>query len=333
MRTLFINPVDQRPRAFWRLLIHGVAWVVTLLFVLLPFVILDSAMKGSQILAGHSLLGHLTLTLGILAAVLITLLWISFRVDRRPIEDYGLRIDRIWWRDYGAGFLFGALQMLAIFGVLFAGHWIRVSAIHFTSAVALSLAANLVLHLVVGFEEELLSRGGLLITLEELLRVKRVPQIVATIAAMLLTSTLFGLMHKDNPNATTVSTCFLIFAGVALAIPVLLTRQLGFSMGAHASWNFFQGAILGFPVSGTTFAKPIIDSNPIGPQLLTGGAFGPEAGVVALLVNALSLVAVYAYVKKTRGRAAILPPPQLPHIEKAGEGIVPPPALQEIEAV
>jgi succinate-semialdehyde dehydrogenase/glutarate-semialdehyde dehydrogenase len=133
---------------------------------------------------------------------------------------------------------------------------------------------------------------------------------VATALAMLVTSSVFGLMHAGNPNASAVSNVNLIVAGVALAIPVLLTRQLAISMGAHTTWNFVQGAVFGFPVSGQDLATPIVDSEPTGPLHLTGGAFGPEAGVLALVAEVLFIIAVVVYVKRTRGAARVLPPPE-----------------------
>jgi hypothetical protein len=78
----------------------------------------------------------------------------------------------------------------------------------------------------------------------------------------------------------------------------LRTRQLWLSIGLHFSWNFFLGPIFGFPVSGIT-SFTLLQVEISGPDLFTGGAFGPEAGLVVLPAQALGFLIVWA---ATRGR-------------------------------
>jgi len=312
MRTLFFSPDDPaRPRPAWRALVHSGAWFVVLLLLMLPAIGIDSALGGEALREGEAD-SHLPFTLLMCTAALIAARLLARRMDHRPIADYGLRLDRSWGRDYLVGLAFGALQMTFVFGVLRAGGWIEIESIQLTSAIAIGLLVDFLVHLCVGFGEELTSRGGLLVNLEEMFRFSRLHPAVPAFLATAITSTIFGMMHAGNPNASSISTFNLVVTGVALAIPVLLTRQLAISMGAHTSWNFMQGAILGFPVSGQLLVKPVIDTEATGPPFLTGGAFGPEAGVLMFVADALLVAATIVYVKKTRGRVAILPPPPLP---------------------
>lgn len=126
-----------------------------------------------------------------------------------------------------------------------------------------------------GFREELLFRGILFRWIEEF---------GGTWAALAVTSALFGIVHIGNPNATWFSSfCIAVEAGILLGGAYMVTRSLWFPIGLHAAWNFTQGEIFDVPVSG-------LDSNGLvvatlrGPDWLSGGTFGLEASIVALLV-------------------------------------------------
>jgi hypothetical protein len=321
MRRIFFSPADPtRPRPFWRAIVHGGAWIPVVLLLMLPLFGLDELLGGAALSDPDDEDAHVVFTFAMWGTALIATRFLARHMDARPIADFGLRLDRQWGRDYLAGLAIGALPMAAIFLVLYAGGWIVVDAVQLTTAIFIGLLVDLIAHFGVGFGEELTSRGPLMLNLEETFRFSRLHPIVPAFLAIAITSTMFGLMHAGNNHASAISNVNLIFAGVALAIPVLLTRQLGISMGAHTSWNFVQGAIFGFPVSGHVLVTPVIDSREVGPDVLTGGAFGPEAGVLSLAGDALIIALTILYVKKTRGRVAILPPPELPPQTKtAGE--------------
>lgn len=329
MRTLFVSPADPgRPRPFWRVVIHSCAWVIVLFALLIPFIALDIALGGHALTGGEAN-NRVLFTFATFGAALIATRFVTRHIDARPIGDYGLRLDRQWGRDYAAGLGFGAAQMLFVFGVLYAGGWVEIEAVQLTHAIALGVLIDLAAHFGVGIGEELLSRGPLFVNLEETFRIRRLHPVAPALLATAITSTMFGLMHAGNDHASTISNVNLIFAGVALAVPVLLTRQLGISMGAHTSWNFVQGAILGFPVSGHVAVEPIIDTEAAGPRLVTGGAFGPEAGVLMFAADALLIALTIVYVKKTRGRVAILPPPQpRPRKTATAEHVLDSPAVE-----
>lgn len=120
--------------------------------------------------------------------------------------------------------------------------------------------------------------------------------------ALAVSAAFFGLAHAANPGATVFSSfAVAIEAGVLLAIAYLATRRLWLPIGIHAGWNFAEGAIFGTSVSGTGHAASIVHATLSGPSLLTGGAFGPEASVEAILVCVLASVVLYRLeVKRTR---------------------------------
>ena len=111
-----------------------------------------------------------------------------------------------------------------------------------------------------------------------------IERFAGTWAGLAVSSALFGAAHLANPAATWTSTIFIaVEAGVLLGGIYMLTRNLWLPIGVHAAWNFTQGGIFGVPVSGLP-DHGIIDSTLRGPEILSGGPFGLEASVIALVV-------------------------------------------------
>lgn len=301
---LFVSPADPtRIRAGWRVIIH-----FTIFFLLMIVFVLVFDGVASLIIGGHPRNRSLLVVYAMVLATVLTTMFAAKRLDHRPMRDYGLAFDKRWLRDYMFGFAAAAVQMTLIFAFLASGGWIHFTIARGATSISLALLSGFVLHLGVGFEEELMTRGYQLLNIEEGFR-GWMPQSGAAILAVIVTSVFFGFLHAGNPYASTVSDVNLIFAGISLAAPVLLTRQLGMSMGAHTAWNFFQGPVFGMAVSGNHRFASLFITTSGGPEVLTGGAFGPEAGVVSLVAEALFIVAAILYVRMTRGRASILPPP------------------------
>ena len=102
--------------------------------------------------------------------------------------------------------------------------------------------------------------------------------------ALALTSALFGVAHVFNPNATYFSSfAIAVEAGVLLGGVYMLTRSLWAPIGLHAAWNFTQGEIYDVPVSGID-QNGLVEAKLSGPEILSGGTFGLEASVIALVI-------------------------------------------------
>ena len=126
-----------------------------------------------------------------------------------------------------------------------------------------------------GFAEELLFRGILFRWIEEF---------AGSWVALIVTAGLFGLVHIENPNATWFSSfAIAVEAGLLLGGAYMLTRSLWAPIGLHAAWNFAQGYIFDIPVSGVP-ENGLTQAKLSGPALLSGGQFGLEASVLALVV-------------------------------------------------
>ncbi|MEO6775288.1 MAG: type II CAAX endopeptidase family protein [Kofleriaceae bacterium] len=121
---------------------------------------------------------------------------------------------------------------------------------------------------------------------------------LGTWTALALSAALFGVLHAFSPGATVISTAAIALeAGVILAAAYAFSRRLWLPIGLHAAWNFTEGGVFGASVSGT---RPygLVSSHFSGPALLSGGAFGPEASIVAVLVCLSAGVALIAVARR-----------------------------------
>lgn len=180
--------------------------------------------------------------------------WIAGRfLDRRSFADFGWHLSPGWWRDFGFGLALGVVLMSGIFLVEYLAGWASITST-FTAPEGtsfwLAILGPLLLFICVGIYEELLYRGYLLRNLCEGFNVGRFGARNAVWLAVALTSILFGLGHVMNPNASAISTINIVIAGVFLSYGYIVTRELAIPVGMHISWNFFQGHVFGFPVSG-----------------------------------------------------------------------------------
>lgn len=147
--------------------------------------------------------------------------------------------------------------------------------------------SDVVKTLATGFVEEMLLRA---IVFRLLMRAFGVAW------ALGLSALLFGVLHLLNPNATWFAALAIaIEAGLMLAAFYLLTGRLWMSVGVHAAWNFMQGPFFGARVSGGTETGSLFTSGPVAgaPALLSGGAFGPEASLSAIVVGLVVFVLVW----------------------------------------
>jgi membrane protease YdiL (CAAX protease family) len=250
--------------------------------------------------------------------VVLVGMWITAHLlDRRPFADYGFHLDRVWWIDLGFGLALGALLMVGIFLAEWAAGWVTITATlqtaHSSLSFILAFLQPLALYLAVGIYEELISRGYLLQNLAEGFNWPILKTRGAIVAAWLLSSVIFGLGHADNPNATPVSTFNLILAGIFLGLGYVLTGELAIPIGLHITWNLFQGAVFGFPVSGMASTTTFIAIIQEGPDLWTGGAFGPEAGLLGIFAMFVGSLLTWLWIRWRKGetalRASIAQPP------------------------
>jgi uncharacterized protein len=295
LSKLFISEDERRLRAGWRLALHSLFTVSIMFLFGIPVVLATVFFSGSA--NADRLASSLFLSEVILFPAILISTWVARRfLDRRSFRSLGLKIDRRALFDILLGFIIPALLMGLIFLVELATGWLTINGgigngMEIKDLV-LGIGGSLILYLLVGIGEEILSRGYHLQNLAEGLNLP---------AALLLSSGVFAFLHVGNPHATLISTLGILAAGFFLAYGWVRTGSLWLPIGLHIGWNFFQGTIFGFPVSGTQ-SFHLIDHQVTGPVWVTGGEFGPEAGLIVLPAMLLGTWIIWLY---TRGRKSV----------------------------
>ncbi len=144
-----------------------------------------------------------------------------------------------------------------------------------------------------GVGEELIFRGCIYRLFEDSF---------GSLVALIVSGALFGGLHIFNPHATIVSSAAIALeAGIMLGAAYAATRSLWLPIGIHMGWNFTEGGVFGAAVSGGGGGHGIVSMPLTGPDLLTGGAFGPEASLVSVALWLAISVGLIAWTLK-RGR-------------------------------
>jgi CAAX protease family protein len=211
------------------------------------------------------------IVLGALVACLLG--WAAYRlyvraIERRSAIEFGAQGAA---RELGSGIALGAalfsvvIGVLGAFGVYTATGWRGPQVL--VAPLAISVGAAVI--------EELLFRGAIFRIIEATL---------GTWIALAISALLFGAAHLGNENASWLAAAAIALeAGVMLGAAYVLTRRLWLPIGIHAAWNFTQGGIFSVAVSGGKTIG-LLEATLAGPPWLTGGAFGAEASVVALVL-------------------------------------------------
>jgi membrane protease YdiL (CAAX protease family) len=281
LARIFLSPEEPRLRAGWRLLIQ------TILLVGFGVVVsIASGFLGS--LSGSLLWSQILNFIIITGSVYVARRWL----DKRSFESLGLKLDKHTLLDILAGIGITFVQMGFIYILMLGLGWLTFEGFAWDfdpiNVVISGVVTFFIAFIFVGWNEELLSRGYHLQTIASGLNL---------FWGVVISSAVFGLLHLGNPNATWVSAAGIFFAGVYLAYGYIRTRQLWLSIGLHIGWNFFEGVVFGFPVSGLDiYALTRIKVQ--GPELWTGGAFGPEAGLIVLPSLLLGAGLIYLYTLK-----------------------------------
>lgn len=262
------------------------------------FLVISILFIRSSSLISISWVASLLISLGCFVAAFL----VVKGMDKRPISSIGLEVSKVWWIEFGLGILIAFLAQTIIFSIEYGFSWLEITGYGWQRAGiemwGWSAFTYLMTMLSVGFYEELLFRGYPIRNLAEGFTIEYISPQQASWIAVLFTSILFGFAHAGNPNASTISTFNIILAGFMLAVPFLLTGRLAMSIGVHFSWNWVMGGIYGLPVSGLDGRRSVLQTNEIGPDLWTGGKFGPEAGLLGILGMIFILICILLYARK-----------------------------------
>ena len=214
---------------------------------------------------------------------------------KKYISWYAEDSENLSFRDnmrmMGIGWAVSAIYFLAIIVCLFLCGYYRIVTVEFDVASQLSWLS---LFLLVGVVEEVIFRGILFRLITD----------KWNIAVGLTTSSLlFGLAHLGNPGATLWAALAIALAsGWLFGMAYAYHRTIWVPIGMHWAWNYLEGGVFGCAVSGTPLGYlPLITPRISGADILSGGAFGPEASIICVALGiGISIVYTVLYVKKKK---------------------------------
>ena len=269
--------------------IEGGLWIGSELvgpFSLVIGFLVDFFSPGNGIASIQEFFYHYFLYYELFSFVIILFLFIFWVkvIEKNALSSLGF-VKRNWLKYLGWGIMFSLLQMGVIALVY------QVSGIGSFELNELSLEPILFIlglfpfWLLQGGTEEVATRGWLL---------TRIAARTNLPLAIAISSSLFGFLHLGNSGVTFLSVLNIVLDGVLAGLLFIYTDSIWLVVAQHGTWNYVQGNLLGFQVSGTGAVASIFSfSMGYGPDWLTGGAFGAEGSIITTLVLIVSLVIVY----------------------------------------
>ena len=281
------SPLNTQPNLSCQILRSPPARILLLGFMLLVLMALNGDVMISY--AGEPIKAIVHIVAMAIAGFAVYIGYAVF-IEQRDLSELD---NQSMARELGIGLLIGAGLYTACELILIALGIYRINGLNPLSfmipAIAMALSSSIF--------EELLFRGVLFGSVEKWF---------GSWVALVVSATVFGLTHLINPQGTIEGALFIaVEAGTLLAAAYMLTRRLWMSIGFHMAWNYTQSAIFSSIVSGNDAAQGLIRSTVNGPDYLTGGNFGVESSVLALLLCTTTGVIMLVMAVK---RGEILPP-------------------------
>lgn len=282
---LFLD-AEGHLRSGWRAAMFLLGGQLATTFLALPLVLIQG-------LSGRNLLKLDAVATGVMALGFLLVSWLAVRMERRQLGSLGLRLDRRWALEAGAGVL-GGLLIMVCSALLLRGldgfHWVPAA----LPPAGTVLGAGLT-YTAVAVAEELAFRGyGL----------QRVVAAIGAWRGQVVFALIFALVHAGNPGIQGASGALrgvallnIGLAGLILGLAWQRTGSLALPMGIHLGWNWAQESLLGFRVSGASeavqgFLRPFLHDRP---GWLTGGDVGLEGSVACTVVCAVALAGLLAW--------------------------------------
>jgi membrane protease YdiL (CAAX protease family) len=300
----FIHPVEHRLRAGWRLLLHTLMTLFFTLVIGAALLVLSSALRrlsfnpagGEFVSPVLLLISQISFAAGVTLSTFIARRWL----DRRSFVSLGLSFSWDAILDLVLGILIAGVMMGFIFFLEWMLGWLTITGFGWKDeGLSLLISKSLVtglLFVLVGWTEELLSRGYHLQNLSDGLN---------RFWGIVLSSLIFAVLHLSNPGFSIPALLGLFLSGLFFCYAVFQSRGLWLPIGLHIGWNFFEGTVFGFQVSGIEDFPRFLVQTVSGPEILTGGGFGPEAGLILLPGLAVGVGLVWLWSQRKRKLEAV----------------------------
>lgn len=215
--------------------------------------------------------------------LILFIFWVKV-IEKNSLSSLGF-VKRNWLKYLGWGILLSLLQMGVIALVYQLGGIGTFELNELSLEPILFILGLFPFWLLQGGTEEVATRGWLL---------TRIAARTNLPLAIGISSSLFGILHLGNSGVTFISLLNIVLDGVLAGLLLIYTDSIWLVVAQHGTWNYVQGNLLGFQVSGTGADASIFSfTMGSGPDWLTGGEFGAEGSIITTLVLLLSVVMVY----------------------------------------
>lgn len=266
-------------------LFYVIGTLITM-FLCVPLFLIQKAL-GMEMLEGSLpslFLERLLMLVGYLSAAVLVLRW-----RKLPLSLLGMSL-RGRGKDLLAGLGVAVLLYAVGFGTSLLMGIVEIASVQW---VPRDLLGTLLFFLLVAVTEEVMLRGFVL--------GRMLSAGMNRFVALFLSSVLFSAMHLFNPNFALLPFVNILLAGCLLGASFLYTRNLCFPVVLHWFWNWLQGPVLGYEVSGMDSGETLLTLRLTGSDLLTGGSFGFEGSLLCTVLLVVGTLAIVAYYER-RGR-------------------------------
>ncbi|CEP81244.1 type II CAAX endopeptidase family protein [Paraclostridium sordellii] len=214
------------------------------------------------------------------------------KIEKRKISSIGFEKSG-FFKKYLLGFVIGLILMSIVVLILYLFGFVDINK-NPSQPVGIFAISNvsiiLIGWIIQGGTEEILTRGWLMNVLSARYNVH---------IGLFISSVFFGALHLLNPNVNYIAILNIILVGYLFGLYVLKTNDLWGACGIHSAWNFAQGNLFGFEVSGINVSiGSLLDLNLKGNPFISGGNFGPEAGLCSTVVLLLGIILIFYLDKK-----------------------------------
>jgi len=242
---------------------------------------LEFSESGNKVMSNINLIG---MFLQEIVLIIIPILAWKY-IKKRPLSNMGISSLKEHSKELLIGLLFGILSISVVFAaIILSGNAVVES---WTPHFSLDTILYLLLFIMVGFAEEIYGRGFIMSALRQ---TKNVYVVV------IVSSGIFAFLHSSNSGIGALPYINLALVGALFAYMYLKSGNIWMSIGYHITWNYFQGNVFGFKVSGLA-TKGILTTTYESNNILNGGAFGPEGGLFVTVILLLGFLFVNRFYK------------------------------------
>ncbi len=217
----------------------------------------------------------------ILFIISCIIIWKIF--EKKKINKMGITSIKNGYKELGIGLILGAITMsIVAISIIAIGNVKLVNSIS-KPQISISLLYGLISFIFVGFGEEILSRGYIMSVLKQTRNIWLI---------LIGPALIFAALHLGNEGIDVLSFINLFLVGVLFAYMFMKSKNIWMPIGYHITWNYFQGYIWGFGVSGIS-VDGLYKIENVTNNIINGGAFGPEGGIIVTIVTCLMFIFVY----------------------------------------